>query len=113
MKLVFKPRDIFGDLDKDGIQARHDFPNGYGVSVIRGFGTYGVDDGLYELGVMRNGYLCYDTPITPDVVGYLTLEEAEELADQVAALPELQNDLSTDSSSSDVRSGDSVVSGND
>lgn len=71
-----------------GIQARHTFPNGYGVSVIKGGGTYGGDEGLYELAVLHDGELCYDTPVTDDVEGYLTPERVSELLAQVAALPE-------------------------
>lgn len=81
MKLQFVAKN-----DGRGIQARHDFDNGYGVSVIQNEWSYGGKEGLYELAVMKNGLICYDTPITKDVVGWLSLEEAENLADQVAAL---------------------------
>jgi hypothetical protein len=69
------------------IQAEHTFANGYGVSVVKHKFSYGNEDGLYELAVLHRGQLCYTTPITSDVVGGLTLQEAEELADEVAALP--------------------------
>lgn len=90
MKLDFKPRAGVG------IQARHDFPNGYGVSVVQGPCTYGNKLGLYELAVMFNGRICYTTPITQDVIGYLTLEQAEQIADEVAALGDF-NELSANS----------------
>lgn len=111
MKLDFQPRERFGGMD--GIQARHDFPNGYGVSVVRGFGTYGSDQGLYELAVMYKGSICYNSPITEDVVGWLTLEQAQELADQVAALPKVIDDLSSNSDSHNAGGSNSVVSNND
>lgn len=111
MKLDFQPRERFGGMD--GIQARHDFPNGYGVSVVRGFGTYGSDQGLYELAVMYKGSICYNSPITEDVVGWLTLEQAQELADQVAALPKVKDDLSSNSDSHNASGSNSVVSNND
>ena len=52
------------------------FENGYGASVVRGLGTYGGNGGLYELAVIEGNKedwdLTYDTPVTNDVIGYLT-----------------------------------------
>ena len=69
------------------------FSNGYGASVIDGFGAYGGDLGLFELAVVRfdendDFCLCYSTPITSDVIGYLTQAEADDLLDRIEALPE-------------------------
>lgn len=78
-----------------GIAARHFFPNGYGVSVVQfttpfGAGSYGAEEGLYELavikGVEENWEICYDTPITDDVIGHLSEEEVEDLLLQVENL---------------------------
>lgn len=70
----------------NGVQVVHDFPNGYGASVIRHDFSYGGKDGLWELAVLNNGDLCYNTHITNDVLGYLsdadvksTLKEIEQL----------------------------------
>ena len=64
------------------------FDNGYGASVIRGFGSYGYQDGLYELAVLGpGGRLVYDTPITDDVLGHLTPDEVNDLLDRIAGLP--------------------------
>lgn len=71
-------------------QARHDFQNGYGVSVIRGPYTYGGRDGLYELAVMVNGDLFYDSGITEDVIGYLTPDGVTRLLGKIEALPARQ-----------------------
>ena len=61
------------------------FDNGYGASVIRGFGSYGYKDGLYELAVLGpSGRHVYDMPI----LGHLTVAEVNDLLDQIAALPE-------------------------
>ena len=52
------------------------FPNGWGVSVIRGPHTYGGDQGLYELAVMYDHEIHYDNPVADnDVLGYLTPED--------------------------------------
>ena len=59
-----------------GVQRVYKFPNGYGASVIRHKGSYGFKSGLWELAVLdSSGDLCYSTPITNDVIGYLTDEE--------------------------------------
>ena len=67
------------------------FPNGFGASVIRGTYTYGGDRGLFELGVIRgvpsDWHLTYDTPVTSDVVGFLTADEVRELLVRSEALP--------------------------
>ena len=55
-----------------------EFDNGYGVSVICGFGAYGNNDKPYELAILKNGSLCYDTEITDDVIGYLTPDKVTE-----------------------------------
>lgn len=83
-ELKFRPRP-----GRSGIQARYVFPNGYGVSVIRGLGSYGNERGLYELAVCvgPNQHLCYDTPITDDVLGYLTEDDVTRLLGEVEALP--------------------------
>lgn len=83
--LEFGPRN-----GMPGIKAVALFPNGYGASVIKGFGTYGDEDDLYELGVLKSegddSYLCYDTEITSDVIGCLTEDEVTELLQRIEAL---------------------------
>ena len=79
----------------DGVQAKHFFGNGYGVSVVRfsgmfGGGSYGFEEGLYELAVLKGNKddwsICYDTPITDDVRGHLTEDEVTDLLTQVENL---------------------------
>ena len=99
--LNFQPHPNYPDTGTDpnypdtGIAARHFFPNGYGVSVVQfttpfGSGSYGAEEGLYELavikGVEENWEICYDTPITGDVIGHLSEEEVEDLLLQVENL---------------------------
>lgn len=91
-ELVFQPKlshpmgAMFGFYGV-GTQARVEFDNGYGASVISGQGAYGGDEGLYELAVLKSGSLCYDTPITSDVVGHLTPEDVTRLLGEIATLP--------------------------
>lgn len=71
-----------------GTMSRMEFDNGYGVSVVRTPHTYGGDKGLFELAVLDGeGRLCYDTPITDGVMGYLTEESVTGIMVDVQALP--------------------------
>lgn len=79
--LNFTPRS------HEGVAARIKFDNGYTASVVRGDHTYGGSEGLYELAVMYNGEIVYDTPITNDVVGWLTEGDVTEKLNEVASLP--------------------------
>ena len=74
-----------------GVQARMDFSNGYGVSVVRAFGTYGYEQGLYELAVFAGDDICYDTPVTNDVEGHLTPDAVTDLMQKVQELPARQS----------------------
>lgn len=70
-----------------GVQRMFTFNNGYRVSVICHPYSYGGRDGLWELAVIRDGNIVYDTPVTSDVEGHLKWEEVETLLKQVADLP--------------------------
>jgi hypothetical protein len=78
----------FKDMDSfyNGVQARVLFENGYGASVVKHEFSYGGKDGLYELAVTKDEDLCYDTPVTNDVEGYLSPEEVTELLKQIQEL---------------------------
>jgi hypothetical protein len=73
-----------------GIQAKHFFDNGYGVSVVKFPGSYGYGLGLYESAVLKGteeeSEICYDTEITSDVIGHQTEEEVEDLLYKVENL---------------------------
>jgi hypothetical protein len=63
-----------------GQQCIVQFPNGYGASIVQGEHTYGGKDGLYEIAVFgKDGGITYDTPITNDVLGYLSEQEVEKI----------------------------------
>lgn len=57
------------------------FVNGYGASVINDGGR-GV-----ELAVLDGDDITYDTPVTNDVLGWLTPETLEQSLREIAALP--------------------------
>ena len=71
----------------DGIQYTTTFQNGYGASIVQHSYSYGGTAGLWELAVIgKDGYVCYDTEITNDVLGYLTEKEVNETLDKIAQL---------------------------
>jgi len=70
----------------NGIQKVYQFPNGYGASVIKHKGSYGYDKGLWELAVLQEGELCYDTEITGDVIGHLNDPEVDNILGQISRL---------------------------
>ena len=70
----------------EGVQARITFENGYGASIVKTPHTYGGDKGLYELAVFKDGEICYDTPITDDVIGYLRPEDVTDVMAKIQQL---------------------------
>lgn len=87
----------FADLDFKphpggfGVQAKKFFANGYGASVIQSRYSYGGDEGKYELGVYEGDdashCLTYETPVTDDVLGYLTEDDVTKALAEIEALP--------------------------
>lgn len=75
----------------DGLRFEFKFPNNYGASVVRHFGSYGNERGLWELAVLKyrsNGeyFMVYDTPITGDVIGYLTETKVNHILTRIKDL---------------------------
>ncbi len=82
--LEFKPHAIAG-MGFD-TQAKLDFDNGYGISVITGHAAYGDGDAHYEVAVSKGDHLCYDTPITEDVIGHQTAADVDVIMKQIQEL---------------------------
>lgn len=70
----------------DGVHARIEFDNGYGASIIRTTFSYGGEAGLYELAVIKDGELTYDTPITNNVLGYLKEQDIDKILTDIKTL---------------------------
>ena len=70
----------------DGVQYEYTFPNGYGASVIKHSYSYGGKDGKWELAILKDDELCYDTSITNDVLGHLTTGEVNVILDKIRDL---------------------------
>lgn len=88
--LEFVKRETCSFDTRHASQARYTFDNGYEVSVL--FGTPFYSDGIdtYEVAILKDGDLCYDTHITDDVLGYRTKEEVTEIMKQVQELPKIE-----------------------
>ena len=70
-----------------GKKSRMHFDNGFGVSVVSHTHSYGGRDGLYEVAVLdKDGLLTYETPVTSDVIGYLSEEDVTDVMKQVQEL---------------------------
>ena len=73
--------------DLNGYQLLYKFDNGYGASVVKHDYSYGGKDDKYEIAVLdQDGELCYDTPISSDVIGYLTMSEANKILINISHL---------------------------
>lgn len=85
MYTVYKEKSLNG-----GVQKEYRFDNGYGASVIQHNYSYGNEQGLWELAVIKwddEWYdLVYDTDITEDVIGNLTLDEVQEILVRIESL---------------------------
>lgn len=85
--LEFVPHEISrAENTPTNFHARMYFENGYGVSVVIGgmFYSNGID--TYEVAVMKDGKICYDTSITDDVLGHLEKHEVTEVMRRVQML---------------------------
>ena len=74
--IVFKTNPMGEEF---GITSRTKFKNGYEASVVKSEYSYGGRNGLYELAIFKDDEICYTTPITNDVMGYLTEDNVTEI----------------------------------
>lgn len=83
MKQIKTFKDLQPFTSDDEItRYRLNFSNGYGISVVRGLNTYS-GDGTYEIAVLKNNDLCYSTPITDDVVGWVSEEQINTIMEEL------------------------------
>lgn len=81
--LEFKPHPTMGD---GGTRAYMVFSNGYGISVITGEWAYADELNPYEVAVLVGGAICYNTPITDDVIGHLDEEGVTDIMKRIQEL---------------------------
>ena len=84
-------RNVLKDWRK-GVHYLFKFPNKRGASVIKHTSSYGYNEDLWELGVIRFGTdddiwdLDYETEITCDVIGSLTDDDVRDLLKRIKEL---------------------------
>jgi hypothetical protein len=72
---------------EDGVQYHYKADNGYGASIIQTTNSYGSEQGLWELAVLDSeGEITCHTPITNDVLGYLSEEDVNETLEKIKNL---------------------------
>lgn len=71
-------------------QKKFQFDNGYGASVVSSVMSYGGNKGLFEVAVLKDDEITYDTPITGDVVGYLDFAGVADILDRIQKLPKVE-----------------------
>lgn len=89
--LLRKKESVWPLTGDEHVQYLFRFDNGYGASVVKGFGTYGYENDLWELAVIKfnkdDGWdIVCDTDITNDVLGWLSVEEVLETLDSIKNL---------------------------
>ena len=85
----------FGPVDKQWLFR---FPNDYGASVVINDCSYGHENGLFELAVIKyqdneweeEWEIDYSTPITNDVLGYLRSKDVMEYLYQIKNLNDIE-----------------------
>ena len=80
--LVAESFDHFG---VEALMYTFEFDNEYGASVIKHQHSYGSEEDLFELAVLYNDRVVYDTDI-PAVSGYLNNDEVIDLMEQIMDL---------------------------
>jgi hypothetical protein len=91
----FKPYKT--ELVRGGTQKVYRFKNGFGASVVSHNFSYGGKEGKWELAVIKfkmEGFedfkLTYSTPITDDVIGWLELNEVDNLLEKISKLEKVE-----------------------
>ena len=74
----------------DGIQKFWKFKNSYGASVVQLEYSYTDNEQEWELAVIKfkddDWQICYDTEITEDVMGHLSVKEVEKILKKIKGL---------------------------
>ena len=84
--------DTLMDPDFAWYEKRISFENGYGASIICKPVSYGGDAKMFEIAVLKFGEICYDTPVSYDVEGYLDFKDVIEVLHEIRELPPAEKD---------------------
>lgn len=91
--LIFRYRPSVLSDDYCEFQAYYVFDNNYAISVITGKSKDNDDlfytqfMHTYEVAIMFDGALCYDSGLTDDVLGYQTIDDINEIINKIKELP--------------------------
>ena len=64
-----------------------EFENGYSASIVSHQYSYGGENGLFEIAVIHDGEIVYDTPVTKDVIGHLDFAGVAAILKDIEELP--------------------------
>jgi hypothetical protein len=64
------------------------FDNGYAASIVSSDMSYGGKDGLFEIAILHNRDIVYDTGITEDVIGFLDFQGVVDTLKKIEQLPQ-------------------------
>jgi len=76
-----------GNNQKNDYVREIEFENGYSASIISHDFSYGGQSGLFEVGILYDGILVYDTPVTNDVIGHLDFAGVAAILKDIEELP--------------------------
>lgn len=62
-----------------GSRYEFEFPNGYGATVCKFYGTYGFESDLWEMALWKDGDIVFEHEFEDDVIGYLCDEEVNDI----------------------------------
>lgn len=80
---LVEPKPNYFEPWRCGIHYIFKFPNGYGASIIKDFSSYGEDEDLWELALLKDGHLEYRRLVNDDVLGYLTDEDVNNVLELI------------------------------
>lgn len=73
-----------------GVQKLYKFENSFEASVVQHYFSYGNESDKWELAVIKfdgdDWGLTYDTPITNDVIGHLSIEDVDDFLNDIKEL---------------------------
>ena len=87
MNIIKNTFTYTGMEEMDGYYKHSVFVNGYGASVVSHQRSYGGRDGLFEIAVTHGNGLCYASPVTSDVLGFLEFADVIDTLMRISQLP--------------------------
>lgn len=70
-----------------GYQKFVEFDNGYTASIVCNDMSYGSDRGQFEIAILYNSDIVYDTGLTNDVIGFLDFQDVADTLKKIEQLP--------------------------